>query len=205
MEMLTIQVKPASLSHFQEPPFSRNVDVLFFTTFSITSRKTFKASEKQGSSTGCLFPSSTKGEKIEKYLGGWWVLLRTVCIMKQCMHITIRQQPLKFRNHFFFFAVNPMRLRHYWFIVCLINARIVFYASHPVKNSNDSSPVRCKEGSFMFNKCEERCECKKGKLTSCYRVRKDFTKMTIDDRNSVILTITSWHRSILFLRKISRN
>ena len=42
MEMLTIQVKPASLSHFQEPPFSRNVDVLFFTTFSITSRKLLK-------------------------------------------------------------------------------------------------------------------------------------------------------------------
>ena len=111
----------------------------------------------------------------------------------------------KISQPFFFFAVNPMRLRHYWFIVCLINARIVFYESHPVKNSNDSSPVRCKEISFMFNKCEERCECKKGKLTSCYRVRKDFTKMTIDDRNSVILTITSWHRSILFLRKISRN
>ena len=47
MEILTIQVKPASLSHFQEPPFSRNVDVLFLTT-SITSRKTFKDGEKQG-------------------------------------------------------------------------------------------------------------------------------------------------------------
>ena len=40
----------------------------------------------------------------------------------------------------------------------------------------------------MFNKCEERCECKKGKLTSCYRVRKEFTKMTIDDRKRYINT-----------------
>ena len=87
MEILTIQVKPASLSRFQEPLFSSNVYVLFLTTFSITSRKTFREGEKQGSSTGCLFPSSTKGEKIEKYLGVWWVLLRTVCKMKQCMHI----------------------------------------------------------------------------------------------------------------------
>ena len=81
-----------------------------------------------------------------------------------------------------------MRLRHYWFIVCLLIARIVFDASHPVKDSNDSSPVRCKEGSCMFNKCEERCECKKGKVTSCYRVRKYFTKMTIDDRKRYINT-----------------
>ena len=81
-----------------------------------------------------------------------------------------------------------MRLGHYWFIFCLINAWIVFDASHPVKDSNDSSPVRCKEGSFIFNKCEERCECKKGKLTSCYRVRKEFSKMTIDDRKRYINT-----------------
>ena len=40
----------------------------------------------------------------------------------------------------------------------------------------------------MFNKCEERCECKKGKLSSCYRVRKEFTKMTIDDRKRYINT-----------------
>ena len=65
MEILTIQVKPASLSHFQEPPFPRNVDILFWTTFSITSLKTFKDGEKQGSPTGCLFPSSTKGEKLK--------------------------------------------------------------------------------------------------------------------------------------------
>ena len=81
-----------------------------------------------------------------------------------------------------------MRLGHYWFIFCLINAWIVFDASHPVKDSNDSSPERCKEGSFIFNKCEERCECKKGKLTSCYRVRKEFSKMTIDDRKRYINT-----------------
>ena len=81
-----------------------------------------------------------------------------------------------------------MRLRHYWFIVCLSNAWIVFEAGHSEKDTNDSSPVECKEGSFMLNTCEERCECKKGKLTSCYRVRKDFTKMTIEDRKRYINT-----------------
>ena len=32
------------------------------------------------------------------------------------------------------------------------------------------------------------CECRKGELTNCYRVRQDFTKMTIEQRKRFINT-----------------
>ena len=83
-----------------------------------------------------------------------------------------------------------MRLCQYWYIVCFINAWIISEADNPRKiedDNRDVSTTECGEEShFMLNKCEERCECKNGKLTSCHRVRKEFTKMTIEHRKRYI-------------------
>lgn len=51
-----------------------------------------------------------------------------------------------------------------------------------------SPTVTCKDGSYVLNKCEERCECREGRLTNCYRVRKDFTKMSTEERKRFINT-----------------
>ena len=82
-----------------------------------------------------------------------------------------------------------MRLGHYWFIVCLIIAWIVSEGNSE-KSESDLEPTKeaCEEGSFVLNSCEEQCECKNGELATCYRVRKNFTKMTIEDRKRYINT-----------------
>lgn len=49
-----------------------------------------------------------------------------------------------------------------------------------------TAPAGCKEGSYMLNRCEERCECKNGKLINCFRVRKEFTRMDIKERKRYI-------------------
>ena len=48
------------------------------------------------------------------------------------------------------------------------------------------SPKSCAEGSQVLNECEERCECRDGQLINCYRVRKEFTNMEINQRRRYI-------------------
>ena len=85
-----------------------------------------------------------------------------------------------------------MRLCHYWYIVCFINGWIISEADNQERIEDDnrdvSTPACGEESSFVVNKCEERCECKNGKLTNCHRVRKEFTKMTIEHRKRYINT-----------------
>ena len=60
---------------------------------------------------------------------------------------------------------------------------------------NEDLKRSCQEGSRVVNKCEERCECRNGKLVNCYRVRKDFLKMDINERRHFLNTyrIASMH------------
>ena len=60
---------------------------------------------------------------------------------------------------------------------------------------NTGRKSTCREGSCVLNKCEERCECRNGKLVNCYRVRKDFIKMEINERRHFLNTyrIASMH------------
>ena len=82
-----------------------------------------------------------------------------------------------------------MKLRHYWFIVCLIIAWIASEGSQEWKKDHSEPSLKeCDERSFVLNTCEEQCECNNGKLTSCYRVRKEFTEMTIEERKRYINT-----------------
>lgn len=93
------------------------------------------------------------------------------------------------KARFVVLEVNTMRLGHYWFIVCLIIAWIVSEGNSE-KSESDLEPTKeaCEEGSFVLNSCEEQCECKNGELATCYRVRKNFTKMTVEDRKRYINT-----------------
>ena len=82
-----------------------------------------------------------------------------------------------------------MKLRHYWLIVCLIIAWIASEGSQEWnKDHSEPSLKECDERSLVLNTCEEQCECNNGKLTSCYRVRKEFTEMTIEERKRYINT-----------------
>ena len=53
-------------------------------------------------------------------------------------------------------------------------------------HGREVSQKRCEEGSHVLNECEERCECRDGQLINCYRVRKEFTKMDINQRRRYI-------------------
>ena len=76
-----------------------------------------------------------------------------------------------------------------WFNVCLMNAWILSKGNSQRIQDVHSTKGGCEEGgNSRFNECEERCECRKGKLTNCYRVRQDFTKMTIEQRKRFINT-----------------
>ncbi|XP_068696031.1 tyrosinase-like [Montipora foliosa] len=46
--------------------------------------------------------------------------------------------------------------------------------------------IWCEEGSYVLNRCEERCECQNGKPIKCFRVRKEFTKMDIKEKKRYI-------------------
>lgn len=88
-----------------------------------------------------------------------------------------------------YITVTPIKLRHYWFIVCLIIAWIASEGNQERKKDHTEPSLReCEERSIVLNTCEEQCECNNGKLTSCYRVRKEFTEMTIEERKRYINT-----------------
>ena len=85
-----------------------------------------------------------------------------------------------------------MTLVYKLFFACIIFACIISEGKQERKvlqqEKREASPTSCEEGSYVLNHCEERCECKHGKLTNCYRVRKDFTKMNIEERKRFINT-----------------
>ena len=84
-----------------------------------------------------------------------------------------------------------MRLVNHLVIVCLFLAWSICEGKQEKKvrlqqYDRESRSTSCKEGSFALNECDERCECSEGKLTNCYRVRKDFLKLSIADRKRFI-------------------
>ncbi|XP_078345456.1 tyrosinase-like [Oculina patagonica] len=50
----------------------------------------------------------------------------------------------------------------------------------------DEETTQCEHGSIAYNKCNDECECQHGKLVKCYRVRREFTQMTLADRRRYI-------------------
>ena len=58
-------------------------------------------------------------------------------------------------------------LCHCWFIVCLMNAWILSKGNSQRIQDVPSTKGSCEEGGNSgFNECEERCECRKGELTT---------------------------------------
>ena len=105
-------------------------------------------------------------------------------------NITVGNSLLNLLTDFFVVvAVNQVMLCHCWFIVCLMNAWILSKGNSQRIQDVPSTKGSCEEGGNSgFNECEERCECRKGELTNCFRVRQDFTKMTIEQRKRFINT-----------------
>ena len=105
-------------------------------------------------------------------------------------NITVGNSLLNLLTDFFVVvAVNQVMLCHCWFIVCLMNAWILSKGNSQRIQDVPSTKGSCEEGGNSgFNECEEHCECRKGELTNCYRVRQDFTKMTIEQRKRFINT-----------------
>ena len=83
-------------------------------------------------------------------------------------------------------------MAHKLFFVYIVTAWTILEGKQEKKivqqDDREVSLTSCEEGSYVLNQCEERCECKHGKLTNCYRVRKDFIKMDIADRKRFINT-----------------
>ena len=46
--------------------------------------------------------------------------------------------------------------------------------------------MKCEDNKSVKDICDRRCKCKNGKLDSCYRVRKEFTKMSLGERTRFI-------------------
>ena len=42
--------------------------------------------------------------------------------------------------------------------------------------------AECNVSNRVYDQCGQRCKCVNGRLTSCHRVRKDFTSMTSSER-----------------------
>ena len=80
--------------------------------------------------------------------------------------------------------------------ICFLVVLVLFNltSSSSQENITDSerfskaNATACEEGRYVLNKCEERCECRDGKLMNCYRVRKEFTKMDINSRRRFLRT-----------------
>ena len=80
-----------------------------------------------------------------------------------------------------------MLVAHYRFVVILLFTWNVSEAGEQgrkiVEFLGEVTPANCRsEGRYVLNKCDERCECRDGKLINCYRVRKDFIKMDVNQR-----------------------
>ena len=46
--------------------------------------------------------------------------------------------------------------------------------------------MKCEDNKSVKDICDRSCKCKNGKLDSCYRVRKEFTKMSLEERTRFI-------------------
>ncbi|KAL9958776.1 hypothetical protein ACROYT_G035836, partial [Oculina patagonica] len=53
-------------------------------------------------------------------------------------------------------------------------------------SSDDGETNQCEHGSIVYNECNDECECQHGKLVKCYRVRREFTQMSMADRRRYI-------------------
>ncbi|XP_078345458.1 tyrosinase-like [Oculina patagonica] len=51
---------------------------------------------------------------------------------------------------------------------------------------DDGETTQCEHGSIVYNECNDECECQHGKLVKCYRVRREFTQMSMADRRRYI-------------------
>lgn len=51
---------------------------------------------------------------------------------------------------------------------------------------SDEETSQCGNASIVYNKCNDECECQQGKLVKCYRVRREFTQMSMADRRRYI-------------------
>lgn len=47
----------------------------------------------------------------------------------------------------------------------------------------------CQEGRKSFDKCGQRCDCIRGRLVNCVRIRKEFTSLSLRERRRYIQTI----------------
>ena len=123
-------------------------------------------------------------------------VLRFSSIMCHPLHVTLKTKDLLLNSLLLFFFTSvadfKMTLAYNLFFACIIFAWIVSQGKQERKvlqqEKREASPTTCEEGSYVLNQCEERCKCKHGKLTNCYRVRKDFTKMDIEERKRFINT-----------------
>ena len=80
-------------------------------------------------------------------------------------------------------CTHNMLVAHKWFVVVLLFSWNISEERKIVEFLREETPANCRpEGSYALNKCHERCECRNGKLINCYRVRKDFIKMDINQR-----------------------
>ena len=52
--------------------------------------------------------------------------------------------------------------------------------------TSDFVLIGCGDKNTFRDICDRRCKCKNGKLVSCYRVRQDFTKMSLEERTRLI-------------------
>ena len=46
--------------------------------------------------------------------------------------------------------------------------------------------IGCRDKNTFRDICDRRCKCKNGKLVSCYRVRQEFFKMSLEERTRLI-------------------
>lgn len=54
------------------------------------------------------------------------------------------------------------------------------------RSFSDEETTQCEHGTIAYNKCNDECECQQGKLVNCYRVRREFTQMSMADRRRYI-------------------
>lgn len=96
--------------------------------------------------------------------------------------------------------------------ICFLVVLVLFNltSSSSQENITDSerfskaNATACEEGRYVLNKCEERCECRDGKLMNCYRVRKEFTKMDINSRRRFLRTYKMASNHALFRRSFEK-
>lgn len=103
------------------------------------------------------------------------------------------QKVVWFLSRFSVAVCFQMKMAHKLFVACIVLACIISEGKRenkllPQQDDKDASLKMCKEGSYVLNECEERCECKNGNLINCYRVRKEFTRMDIEERKRFIKT-----------------